>query len=96
MRISLSPVRRDGTLTVEKSGDCLVIDGVVFDFTPVPDGATLPQDAIDSEWFAGDVERIAGVLHVTLVLPHGPDPSPTVAFPSDIISPPDGTVELPQ
>lgn len=95
MRISFSPQRRQDVLTVVKSGDILTIDGAVFDFSLLPDGATIPAEAIPSEWFVGPVERIDGVLHLTLVLPHGPEPSESVAFPSSLIDPPDGALALP-
>ncbi len=90
MRIRLSPQRREGSLVVSKTGDVLTIDGEAFDFSVIPDGATLPRDAIDCEWIAGDVERNGGDLIVPLILPHGPDPSEAVAFPADLNDPPDG------
>ena len=96
MIIHLSPQRRDDTLTVTKQGDTLTINGEAFDLSVIPEGATLPADAISSEFFSGPVERIDGVLHVTLTLPHGPNPVQEVAFPADIIDPPDGEIELPK
>jgi hypothetical protein len=96
MRISFSPQRRDDSLAVSKAGDILTINGEEFDFSGVPDGATLPADAIDCTFVAGSVERIDGDLHVTLILPHGSGPSPAVAYPADIIDPADGALELPQ
>ena len=35
-------------------------------------------------------------LGLTLVLPHGPNPSQAVAFPDPIIDPPDGEIQLPR
>ena len=67
-----------------------------LDFTALPDGATLPNDAIDCEWIAGDVERIDGVLHITLLLPHVHDASEAARFPEPIVNPNDGVVELPK
>ena len=67
MQITLSPARRDTPLTLSRTGDALTINGEVFDFTPLPDGATLPREAIASDWFAGPVERVDGTLHLTLV-----------------------------
>lgn len=95
MRIKLSPVRRDETIAVSLTGDVLTINGQPFDFTQLPEGATLPAEAIDSEHFAGPVERIDGELHLTLRLPHGPNPSQAVAFPQPITVTADGPVELP-
>ena len=96
MHIKLNPQRRDDTLTVIKQGDTLSINGEAFDFSAIPEGATLPADAISSEFFSGPVERIDGVLHLTMTLPHGADPVEAVAFPADIINPPDGEIELPK
>lgn len=96
MHIKLNPQRRDDQITVIKSGDTLIVNGEPFDFSVIPEGATLPADAISSEYFSGPVERIDGVLHITLTLPHGANPVQEVAFPADIIDPPDGEIELPK
>ena len=96
MKISLTPVRRDDTLVVTKAGDILTINGDRFNFSSLPDGATYPAGETGCEWIAGPVERFDGALHLTLILPHGPDPSHEVAFPSPIIDPPDGLVVLPE
>ena len=96
MNIKLSPQRREDTLTVIKQGDTLTINGTAYDFSVVPNGATLPKDATDCEWLASDVERIDGVLHLTLLLPHGKDASHAARFPQPIVNPADGTLELPQ
>lgn len=96
MLIKFNPQRRDDTLAVVKQGDTLIVNGVEYDFSAVPAGATLPADAIDSDLFSGPVERINGELHITLTLPHGPNPSQAVAFPQPITVTNDGVVELPQ
>jgi len=95
MRISFSPQRRDDALTLARSGDTLVVNGDAVDLSVVPDGATLPADAIDSDWIVGKVERIGGVLHLTLILPHGPNPSQAVAFPEPISVTNNGPVAVP-
>lgn len=78
-----------------KSGDALTIDGDVVDLSVIPDGAELSASAISNEWFAGVIRRDAGVLHVSLRLPHGPDASEAMCFPADIVDPPDGEIVLP-
>lgn len=95
MRITLSPVRLDETLAATRAGDVLTLNGIAFDFGPLPEGATLPAEAIDSEWIIGPVSRISGELHLTLRLPHGPNPSQAVAFPDPIHSTNDGPIPLP-
>lgn len=95
MHITLSPVRLDETLTASRAGDVLTLNGVAFDFGPLPEGATLPAEAIDSEWIVGPVSRIDGDLHLTLRLPHGPNPSQAVAFPAPLTVLEDGPIDLP-
>ncbi|OZB38013.1 MAG: hypothetical protein B7X50_11745 [Alishewanella sp. 34-51-39] len=95
MVITLSPIRLDEPLTASLSGDVLTLNGEAFDFTQLPEGATLPTEAIDSEHFVGPVERISGELHLTLRLPHGHNPSQSVAFPQPITIAVDGPVALP-
>ena len=96
MHITLTPQRSDATLSVSKQGDTLTINGIAYDFSVIPDGATLPASAVDCEYITGNVERINGILHISLILPHGPNPSQAVAFPELLINPADGVLELPQ
>jgi hypothetical protein len=95
MKINLSPQRRDDTLTVVKQGDVLTINATEYDFSVIPDGATLPKDATDCEWLASDIERIDGVLNLTLLLPHGANAPMETRFPQPIINPDDGELPLP-
>jgi len=53
MNINLSPQRRDDTLTITKNGDVLTINGTDYDFTQLPDGGTLPAEAVDCEFVIG-------------------------------------------
>jgi hypothetical protein len=96
MRIKLAPQRRDDTLEVSKSGNILTLNGVVFDLSPMTEGSTLPNSAIDSEWFAGDVELTGGEMVVTLLLPLPQNYSQEQAFPDDLIAVPDGPVVFPK
>jgi hypothetical protein len=95
MHISFSPQRVDGAMTVIKDGDKLRINGELFSFISLPDGATLPAGEVPCEWIAGPVDRIDGEIHLTLILPHGPNPSQAVAFPEPLINPPDGELAIP-
>lgn len=95
MYITLSPIRMDETLTAARTGDVLTLNGEAFDFGPLPEGATLPAEAIDSEWIVGPVSRIDGDLHLTLRLPHGPNQSKAVAFPRPLVVMVDGEIDLP-
>ena len=95
MQIKLSPQYRSDRLTVSKSGDVLTVNGTAYDFGPLPDGGTLPRDAVDCEWLAFDVERIGGEIHLTLILPHGSNAPETTRFPAPITVTEDGPVALP-
>ena len=96
MKINLSPQRRDDTLTVIKQGDTLTINGTAYDFSQLPDGGTLPADAVDCEYIIGSVDRVDGELELTLLLPHGENASEAARFPQPIINPADGKLELPK
>jgi len=96
MTINLSPQRRNDTLSVTKSGDVLTINGTEYDFSQVPDGGLLPQDAVGCPWLASDVERVDGELVLTLLLPHGANASEAACFPRPLTNVPDGEVEFPE
>ncbi|MGR3377283.1 hypothetical protein [Salipiger abyssi] len=77
MTIVLHPQGRNEPLGLTKAGDELTLNGEAVDFAVLPDGATLPADAISSDWITGKVERgEAGELIVPLALPH---PRPPVS-----------------
>lgn len=97
MRIHFSPQRRDDTLVLEKTtGDHLRINGELFNFDPLGEGDVLPAGAIPCDWIVGPVERINGEVNVTVILPHGPNPSPAVAFPESILVTADGPIAVPR
>jgi len=95
MKINLFPQRRDDALSLSKAGDILSINGDRFDFSSVPDGATIPAGSIPCDWIVGPVDRVNGEIHLTLILPHGSNPSEAVAFPEPIIDPPEGVIAVP-
>lgn len=96
MRISFTPVRGSDRLSASISGDVVTINGEQFDFTSLPDGGTIPPGSVPCKWIVGPVERIGGELNLTLVLPHGSNPGPAVAFPSPIMVTADGAIQLPE
>ncbi len=96
MHITLNPQRSDATLTVSKQGDTLTINGIAYDFAQIPDGATLPKDAVNCEWLTSDVERIDGEIVLTLLLPNNANASEAARFPQPIINPVDGELEMPK
>ena len=84
MQIHFSPMRRDGRLTASVSGDVLTINGEAFDFGPITEGATLPREAVSSEWLASDVERTGGEIVLTLICPHGANAPEATRFPQPV------------
>ncbi len=95
MHISFSPMRHDARLVLSRKGDALTINGEVFDFAPLPEGASLPAAAINSPWFADNVTRIDGVLHLSLILPHGLSAPMETLFPAALAVTGDGPITLP-
>lgn len=82
MLISFSPIRDDEwSLEASVTGDVITINGEAFDFSSLPDGATIPEGTVPTDFIVGPVERADGELRLTLLLPHGPDPKHSVAFP---------------
>lgn len=95
MNITFSPCRSDAELAMSVSGDVLTINGEAFDFSVVPNGATLPREAIACDLIAGDVERAgSGVLTVPVILPIGPDAPESARFPEPMTDVPDGPIDL--
>lgn len=95
MKLSFSPMRHSETLSLERQGDTLIINEEAFDFSGLPEGATLPQAAVSCAWLASDIERIGGQLHLTLILPHGANAPEQTLFPSLVEVTTDGPVDLP-
>jgi hypothetical protein len=96
MRIIFSPQRRDDALTLEKSSaNRLRINGELFNFNGLSAGDTIPEGVIPCDWIVGPVEHVDGHVTVTVILPHGPNPSETLAFPAAIIVDEDGPITVP-
>jgi hypothetical protein len=95
MRLTLSPIRSDKILSISKSADTLTINGIPYDFSQLPNGATLPREAIDCEWIVSDVNRVNGEIELTILLPHGANASHEARFPEPINMTNDGQVVLP-
>lgn len=84
MRIVFSPVRMDRAFALARDGEHIAINGEVFDFAGLAEGASLPLDAIGSDLFAADVERKDGLITVSLMLPYGVDAGDEYRFPVPI------------
>ena len=82
MKIKLSPARMDEQLDATVSGDSITVNGTSINFGPLLNGETLPNEAINNKWIAGDVHRIDSEIHLTLVLPHGAAAPQETRFPA--------------
>ena len=96
MLINLSPIRSDNSLEIIRTGETLTINDESFDFSQLPNGATLPKEAIDCEFIISDVSRINGEIELTILLPHGANASHEARFPEPITMTTDGQVVLPE
>ena len=95
MHITFSPVRGDTPLVIDRQGDTLTLNGDLLDLSVVPDGATLPAEAVASPFLAGPITRKDGILHLTLALAHGAQAPEETRFPEPITLTEDGPVDLP-
>jgi hypothetical protein len=95
MLIDLVPQRRDGALVLHRAGDVLTVNGTAYDFGPLPEGGTLPAEAVGCDWLVGELSRTGGRLRLALILPHGPEAPPQVLFPAPLDLEGDGPVTLP-
>lgn len=86
----------DEVVSFAKSGDSLIINGEVFDFSPLNDGELLPTYAIQSTMFADNVERIDGVLKVTIRMPISMELYTIGGIPELLENVPDGPLDLPK
>lgn len=96
MILTFSPIRMDAGLSLSRKGDCLTVNGEAFDFTALPEGATLPREAIASDWFADDVTRQDGELHLSILLPIRADAGPAARHPDPVTPDGDGRIRLPR
>jgi len=87
MKIYISPVRTDEQVVASVSGDILTINSQVLDFSPLLEGASLPSEAVDTEWLQGNIARINGEIHLTLLLPHGANAPYETRFPTAFETP---------
>lgn len=95
MKINLDPVFSEDTIIAFVSGDSITVNEVLFDFSKLLYGYSLPSSAIDSEYFIGPVTRTeTGHIELTLRFPHPFDASENMRFPEPIFAK-DGVVMFP-
>ncbi|OPA92589.1 hypothetical protein BFW87_17540 [Pseudomonas fluorescens] len=69
MKIKLFPFLTDEPLSVSVEDEVMTVCRQVVDLSSVPEGYRLPASATACEHFVDFIERINGVLSVTLKLP---------------------------
>ncbi|NNA99050.1 hypothetical protein [Pseudomonas gessardii] len=71
MKIKLWPDLVDWPMEVSVVGDVITINGEDIDLSVIPEGFRLPGSAVGNKFFVEDeyVERLNGVLYLTLRLP---------------------------
>lgn len=71
MKIKLFAHLCDWPIEASVDGDVITINGEAFDLSGIPEGYTLPGDAVGNKFFEGPwpIVRIDGILHFTLRLP---------------------------
>lgn len=95
MKVNYIPMRADHRPVYERRGDALVIDGEVFDFTDLPEGGTLPAEAVASECVWGTVARTDGQIEVSLLLTFAAGAPHETRFPTPVVMTGDGEVPQP-
>ncbi len=90
-----SPLSRETTLQVIKTGDALTINNVMFDFSPLGVDSSLPAGAVNCDVILAPVYRSGSELVVQLILPCWDDSPEAARFPVDISNPADGAIQLP-
>lgn len=71
MKIKLFAHLCDWSLEAFVSGDVITINGEDIDLSGIPEGYSLPSDAVGNKFFDGpwSIVRVDGTLHITLRLP---------------------------
>jgi hypothetical protein len=88
MKVYLSPISMQGSLSVEVAGNSITINGNTY---------SLPElvAMLEAEQPLPDPIVTATADSVTLLLPYWGEASDAVRFPEPIIDPPDGPLVLP-
>lgn len=92
MKIKFNPQRRDDELLLRVEGEIVTVNYISYDLSVIPEGATLPADAIYGEMLSGDISRINGELEIVVTLPHKADAPTAITFPQDAVITEDGVV----
>lgn len=86
MIITLSPIRSETPITLDRHADTLTINGTAWD---------LSDPELDCPWIIAPPVHAEGQWHVTMLLPHGHWAPTETLFPAPLIVTEDGPVTLP-
>lgn len=90
LKLNLSPVNMNSKpLNVFWEHPKLIVNGVIYNLSDLPDGATATHPVLQH------VSRTGADYEVTLILPHGDNAPHATRFPEPIVVTADGQVTLP-
>lgn len=90
LTINFTPQRNDkGQLVVNWNDPLLTVDGIEYDLSLIPDGATVEHEILLK------VERSSTDYSVELLLPHGGNAPLTTRFPQPLVVTENGPVDVP-
>ena len=95
LTLTLSPRRLDQHLKLVREDDVLWLNDRKLDLTDLPEGASLPPEAVDCDFIQEPITRQDGNLHIVLVLPHGARAPTHTRFPAPMVLSENGPVDLP-
>lgn len=95
MKITFSPIRHNTRLSIEKTGDTLVLNDILCDFSGIAEGEERTAEGFGSIFLIDTVRREDGVLHLKLLLPHSATAPRETLFPKPRKVKKDGKVALP-
>lgn len=91
LTITFAPVRREGTLVLNRKGGLLIANGEAFDLAAL---AAEERDSPGEGWVVSVAATAEGYAAVVL-LPHGADAPEAVRFPQPVTVTGDGAVAVP-
>lgn len=96
MRITYSPVEGLPAAEMSVEGETLTINGTDYDFSALGEGEIIPFLTLGEPLIVSDVTRVAGVVEITVILPHGPSAITETRFPDPVEIMTDGPISLPE
>ncbi|WP_421907800.1 hypothetical protein [Mameliella sp.] len=92
LTIDFAPVRRDGTLVLERRGNILVANGETYDLAAL--AAESPETP--GEGWVQAVRVTGEGLEAVVLLPHGADAPEARRFPQPVVVEVDGEIAVPK